>query len=543
MSANYPGTTVSYSKGLLQIDGLKSTLIDVPGTYALDTGTEAEVIANNFLDEGGDMIVFVLDASNLERNLYLALQVLDRGFPTLVALNLMDVADSRGIVIDIETLEKELGVPIVATTAVKGQGIDKLKEEIAKILCGKHTVTDVKFGSDYWEEAEKIASRVQKNKERQETLGDRLDEKMLQPLSGTLIAIAVMLASFGGIVGVGMAVRNFVLRPFFRGVIEPIIRHVVTSLVPAGMWRNILIGEYGFLIKSIEWPLTLMFPYVLSFYIIFAILEDSGYMPRLAALLDSVFKRIGLQGTAMIPFMLGYGCAIPAIMSTRSLSDRRERIVVSTLIAIGVPCISQTGAFISLLGSRSFLLVIALYLVSLTAIFITGRIFMKLNPNPPEPMALELPPLLWPDARTVTKRTWYRLQNITKEALPPLTIVVAMTSILYETGGLHYIGKALSPLVVNWLGLPAEASVGLIAGIVRRELAVLPLLDMNLTNGQLFVGSIVALFYMPCIAVFAILATEFSIREALIVGLITTGLAFFVGGLFNHLFKLVALIF
>ena len=208
MSANYPGTTVSYSKGLLQIDGLKSTLIDVPGTYALDTGTEAEVIANNFLDEGGDMIVFVLDASNLERNLYLALQVLDRGFPTLVALNLMDVADSRGIVIDIETLEKELGVPIVATTAVKGQGIDKLKEEIAKILCGKHTVTDVKFGSDYWEEAEKIASRVQKNKERQETLGDRLDEKMLQPLSGTLIAIAVMLASFGGIVGVGMAVRN-----------------------------------------------------------------------------------------------------------------------------------------------------------------------------------------------------------------------------------------------------------------------------------------------------------------------------------------------
>ena len=245
----------------------------------------------------------------------------------------------------------------------------------------------------------------------------------------------------------------------------------------------------------------------------------------------------------MIPFMLGYGCAIPAIMSTRSPSDRRERIVVSTLIAIGVPCISQTGAFISLLGSRSFLLVIALYLVSLTAIFITGRIFMKLNPNPPEPMALELPPLLWPDARTVTKRTWYRLQNITKEALPPLTIVVAMTSILYETGGLHYIGKALSPLVVNWLGLPAEASVGLIAGIVRRELAVLPLLDMNLTNGQLFVGSIVALFYMPCIAVFAILATEFSIREALIVGLITTGLAFFVGGLFNHLFKLVALIF
>lgn len=286
-----------------------------------------------------------------------------------------------------------------------------------------------------------------------------------------------------------------------------------------------------------------MLPYVVSFYIVLALLEDSGYMPRLAALLDSIFKKIGLQGAAMIPFILGYGCAIPAIMGTRSLSDRRERKVVSTLIAIGVPCISQTGAFISLLGARSFFLVIALYLLSLAAIFITGRIFMRFSPEPPEPLAMELPPLLWPEFRTVSRRTWYRLKSTINDALVPLTIVVAITAILYETGGLHYIGNLLSPLVVKWLGLPAEASVGLIAGIVRRELAVLPLLDMNLTTGQLFVGAIVALFYMPCAAVFGVLASEFSVKEAIGVGLITIFLAFTIGGVFNHLFKLIAFIF
>ncbi|HHV38922.1 MAG TPA: ferrous iron transporter B [Tepidimicrobium sp.] len=543
MTANYPGTTVSYSKGEFNIDDIRLELIDVPGTYALDMGTEAEVIANDFLEEGADVIVIVLDATNLERNLYLALQVLDRGFPTVIALNLMDVAESRGIKIDIEALEDELGVPVVATTAVKGKGIDELKDIIINISGKKGVYSTTDWGEDYWKAAETISKKVQSFERARRTLGDRLDAKMLQPLSGSLIAILVMLAAFAGIVGVGMGVRNFILRPIFNRLIDPIIRYAITSIIPAGVWRNIFIGEYGFLIKSIEWPLTLMLPYVASFYIVLALLEDSGYMPRLAALLDSVFKEIGLQGTAIIPLMLGYGCAIPAIMSTRSLSSRRERVVVSTLISMGVPCISQTGAFISLLGSKSLFLVIALYLISLLTIFISGKMFMRFSPNLPEPMAMELPPLLWPDMGTAAKRTWYRLKSTIVEALLPLTIVVGITAMLYETGGLHYIGRALNPLVVGWLGLPSEASVGLIAGIVRRELAVLPLLDMNLTNTQLFVGAVVALFYMPCVAVFGILTSEFSIREALVVGVITTGLAFFVGGLFNHLFHLISLVF
>ncbi|HHU91833.1 MAG TPA: ferrous iron transporter B [Halanaerobiaceae bacterium] len=543
MSANYPGTTVTYSQGHFEIDGLKLSLVDVPGTYALDMGTEAEVIANEFLEEGADAIVVVLDATNLERNLYLALQVIDRGFPTVVALNLVDVAKSKGIKIDLKALEKELGVPVVATTAVKAQGIEDLKKTVLANLGKKNTSSKEWWKRDYWQAAELIAGKTQTFEEGQKTLGDRLDEKMMQPLAGSLIAIAVTLLSFAGIVGVGMGVRKFLLRPLFDNFIEPVIRAIVISIVPNGVLQNILIGDYGFLIKTIEWPLTLMLPYVVSFYIVLALLEDSGYMPRLAALLDSIFKKIGLQGAAMIPFILGYGCAIPAIMGTRSLSDRRERKVVSTLIAIGVPCISQTGAFISLLGARSFFLVIALYLLSLAAIFITGRIFMRFSPEPPEPLAMELPPLLWPEFRTVSRRTWYRLKSTINDALVPLTIVVAITAILYETGGLHYIGNLLSPLVVKWLGLPAEASVGLIAGIVRRELAVLPLLDMNLTTGQLFVGAIVALFYMPCAAVFGVLASEFSVKEAIGVGLITIFLAFTIGGVFNHLFKLIAFIF
>ncbi len=542
MTANYPGTTVAFSQGTMELANKKIDLIDVPGTYALDTGNPAERIANKFLGEHGDGVLLILDATNLERNLYLAFQVLERGLPVVIALNLTDVAQSRGIFIDEKALAQELGVPVIPTQAINGKGILELKAELIKSLLTKKSISPQRFGPDYWQHAERIALQVVRYERRQLTWGEQLDKWILRPGTGGLIAVLVSLATFGIVVGVGMGLRKFILKPFFFSLIEPAIRLGVSSFISEGMLQNILIGEYGFLIKSIEWPLTLVFPYVLSFYVLLGLLEDSGYLPRLATLMDIIFRKLGLQGTNIIPFMLGYGCAIPAILSTRAVGEKRERIVVSTLIAIGIPCISQTGAFISLLGDRSIILIIALYWLALLTIYITGIILNRFSVLPEHPLILELPPLLMPNRKVIAKRTWIRLRHFAKDALVPLTGAVAFTAVLYETGGLAYIGELLRPLVVGWLGLPAEASVALIMGIVRRELAVLPLIDMNLSLAQLFVGSVMALFYMPCIAVFGILASEFGMRVAFTIGIVTIGLAFLMGGLFNLFFQLVALL-
>jgi len=152
-----------------------------------------------------------------------------------------------------------------------------------------------------------------------------------------------------------MFLRNFLLLPFFRGLIFPHMIAGLQSIIPEGIVLNILIGEYGFLIKGIEWPITLVLPYVLSFYAAFSFLEDSGYLPRLGILLDGIFNKIGLSGTNIIPILLGYGCAIPAITSTRAMNTYKERVIVSTMISLSIPCISQTGAFISLLSTQSIM--------------------------------------------------------------------------------------------------------------------------------------------------------------------------------------------
>ncbi|NMA55454.1 MAG: ferrous iron transporter B [Firmicutes bacterium] len=538
MTANYPGTTVSFSQGSMELAGQKVDIIDVPGTYALDTGNPAERIANEFLAGYGDVVLLILDATNLERNLYLAFQILEKKLPVVIALNLMDVAQKRGLIIDVEALAEELGVPVIPTQAIYGRGIPELKAKLRENLLLKQSISAREFGPDYWHQAERIASRVVSHRHRRLTLSERLDKWMLQPGPGSLIAAFILLITFGIVVGIGMGLRKFILKPLFFFLIEPAIRSGVTALVPAGIVQNVLIGEYGFLIKSIEWPLTLVFPYVLSFYVLLGLLEDSGYMPRLATLMDTVFRRLGLQGTNIIPFLLGYGCAVPAILSTRAVGERRERIVVSTLIAIGIPCISQTGAFISLLGERSVLLIIALYAIALITMYAVGLVLNRFSVLPDRPLILELPPLLLPNAEIIAKKTLVRLRHFAQDALIPLTGAVAFTAILYETGGLAYVAKLFQPLVVGWLGLPAEASIGLIMGIVRRELAVLPLIEMNLTLSQLFVGSVVALFYLPCVGAFGVLASEFGLKVALAIGLFTIGLAFFIGGLFNHLFQL-----
>lgn len=214
------------------------------------------------------------------------------------------------------------------------------------------------------------------------------------------------------------------------------------------------------------------FPLCFTFFIVFSFLEDSGYLPRLGVLLDAIFRRFGLAGSNVIPFMMGYGCAVPAILGTRTAQTRKERVISVTLITIAVPCTAQTGAFIVLLGDRSLGALLFVYLISFLAIFVTGMVLNKTLKGFTKPMVLEIPNLLMPNANTLFKKILMKIKHYLKEAQGPMFYGILLAALLVETGSLVHIGRFLEPLTTQWLGLPKEASLALILGIIRRELAV-----------------------------------------------------------------------
>ncbi len=209
--------------------------------------------------------------------------------------------------------------------------------------------------------------------------------------------------------------------------------------------------------------------------------------------------------------------------------------MVAALVSLAVPCVAQTGALISLLAERSLGAVAGLFLLSVAALLLAGVLLHRLLPGQSPDTVIEVPELLLPRGDVILKRNWQRLKNFLTDGALPMVAAVGVAALLYETGLMSHIGRLLSPLVVTWLHLPQEAATPLVLGIFRRELAVLPLLDMDLTTLQLATGAVVGLFYVPCIAMVGVLGREFGLRMALGVLVITTSVAFLMGGIIARL--------
>ncbi len=533
--ANYPGTTVDYTEGEVTFEGVSARLIDVPGTYTLDAANEAEQVAVDMLEKDPDLVICVLDAKNLESSIYLALQVLQRRLPTVMVVNRVDLLAEEGKRLDVQALSEELQLPVLPTIAVSNQGIDKLRETIAGVLTGQLNPIP-RSPEPRWRYAEEIyhravvGSRVSASTSRQ-TLGDAA----MRPWPGILIAIAVLGGSFAVVVGLGMALRRFVLLPIFADLVTPNIVSAVEQVVPAGSLRNIMIGEYGFLTKGIEWPLTLVMPYVISFYLALSVLEDTGYMPRLGVLLDGLCNKIGLSGAGIVPLLLGYGCGIPAIMSTRALPSRKNRMMVALMVSLSVPCMAQTGAFISLLAAHSVSALVFVAFLSIVALIFFGSMLNFLLPGEPPQTVMEMPDMLLPRFHVTVKKLWMHTKHYLGDAVLPVIGGVAVAAVLYETGLMVQLGEFLSPVVSGWLHLPEDAAVPILLGVFRRELTVLPLMEMQLSTLQLTVGSVVALFYVPCVAMLAMLMREFNFMFAALTMFVTTSSAFVIGGVVAHL--------
>ncbi len=532
MVSNYAGTTVEFAEGKLKLGDDQFILKDVPGVYNIEAARdEAEKVAVRMLQSKPSAVICVLDATNLESSLHLLTQVLEYDLPVLAVLNKQDLAQKRNTDINHDYLQSVFQIPITPTVATTGEGFQALLKKLFDVVTAGKPRRHIPDKQDYdrWQNIENIIAKAVRM--RPGTDSGQKQDILIKPWPGIPIAIALMAVMFATVIGLGMGLRQFVLLPFFRDLLFPQLENLVNAFIEQPLLRNILIGEYGFLIKGIEWPFSLVLPYVISFYMVLSILEDSGYLPRLGILLDGVFAKIGLNGSCVIPLLLGYGCGIPAIMATRTLPSRKLRIIIAQMVCFAVPCVSQTGAFISLLAERSIAAVIGIFLVSLAAMVLIGLVLDKVLKRPLPHTLVELPQLLWPKPRTLFKKVLMRVRRFIVDGAVPMIIAVFFASLLYELGVLKAAGEFLSPVISGWLNMPSEAAVPLILGIVRRELTVLPLIDMDLTSVQFFTGAIVALFYVPCIAMIASLAKEFSIKVAAATLFATTFAALFLGGI------------
>lgn len=534
-TANYTGTTVSFTRGTMQLFSDEAELIDVPGIYSLSVESVAEQVAVDFLERGADAIIFVLDATNIEQSLHLAYDLMKGDLPLIFVLNLTDVAERKGILIDVEALEEELGQRVIPTVAIRNIGLKRVMAEIRTHL---HATEPMPLPKRDVRPIEDVVARVETFEEKEPTLLDKIGDWSMAPKTGVPIAFLVMLVSFALVVGGGKALRSVLLLPLVNDVWTPLMEWLVGLFLADGTLKQMLVGEYGVLIKGVEWPFALILPYVFFFYIILSILEDSGYMPRLGALVDGILRRMGIQGSNIVPFMMGYGCAVPAIIGTRTSTSMKERLIVATVVSVAIPCASQTGAFVALLGDQSLVLLIGIFLISMVFAFVAGVIVDKTLPGDQTPLLMEIPNLLVPERSTVVKKVKNRTKSFMVEAELPMLAGIAIAAVIVETGLMDSVAVWMEPLIETWLGLPKEASLALLLGFIRRELAVLPLLDLGLSTSQLFVGSIVALLYLPCLSVFGVLVKEFGVKIASTISVTTIVLALLIGGLVNQLIQL-----
>ncbi|NLA84785.1 MAG: ferrous iron transporter B [Clostridiales bacterium] len=559
VSSNYAGTTVSFMKGTLRIKETDYTLIDVPGTYSLSATSEAEDVAIRFLSSHPKAILFVLNAADLEGSIKLALEVLDYNIPMVAALNLSDVAKRQGKEINVKLLEQQLGIPIIPTVAVKNQGLKELKQKLEEVLAeGSNNNSQAKGCTgcagcsgcpkgtailSYWERAREIVSVCVKDTNAEPSRLDKFGDALIRPWPGILLSVIILLISLGVVVGAGKGLRAVLLLPLVNKGIVPLFESLFSRISMPEVLYNVLIGQYGIFRISFEWILALVMPYVILFQLVFSFLEDSGILPRMAVLFDNIMRKLGVQGGSLINIMLGFGCAVPAIIGTRTATTRKERLIVSTIVCFSVPCISQTGALISLLADYSYWLVLAVFLTGALVFATIAKITGRMLKGKVDPLVIEIPNLLIPERKAYFKKFFVRVKQFLVEAEGPMLLAVVFAAILAETGLLAGISNLLKPLVSGWLGLPPEASMSLILGIIRREMSVAPLLALNLSGLQMYVGAVVSLVYVPCLSVFGILAKEFNFRVALSIVAGTVFTALTLGGILNHLGQLLLMIF
>ncbi|MBN1365037.1 MAG: ferrous iron transporter B [Syntrophaceae bacterium] len=540
ITSNYTGTTVSYTQGSMKLGEDQVEVIDVPGTYTLEPTCEAEEVALRMIDSG-DVIINVVNATNLERNLYLTLQLLERKVKLIVALNMWDDTRHQGINIDLDALLRILGVPVIPTVATTGEGIKTLVENIPKAVSLE---IPARSHEERWIAVGKIIEQVQQVTHRHHTFSERLADASVRSFSGAIIALVVLAMAFIVIRFIGETLISYVFDPFFENCWTPVLTSFSVLLGGKVFLHNILIGtliegkvdfvqSFGLLSSGFYVPFAMVLPYIISFYLVLGVLEDTGYLPRLAILADTFMHRLGLHGYAIIPTLLGFGCNVPAILSTRILESKRERFIAATLISIAIPCAALQAMIFGLLGSYGWKYVAIVYGTLFVVWMVLGLIIRQAVKGFTPELLIEIPPYRWPPWKATLQKLWMRTRGFLMEAVPMILGAILLVNVLFFLGVFEAIADFTAPVVNGVLGLPKEAVTALVVGFLRKDVAVGMLAPLALTAKQLVVGCVVLAMFFPCIATFVVLLRELGVINMLKSATIMVTAALVTGGLLN----------
>lgn len=508
VTGNFHGTTVTFTESRVRVAGEVIELVDLPGTYTLEGGSPAEEQAARYLDSRDvDVIINVADATNLAAGLELSLELLPLKKPVILALNMMDEAARLGLKIDGPGLSQELGIAVLPLVASKGRGVKRLFTKALEVGSSERINGHVSSDAEArHKRAGELARKFITQGERRYTWRDRIDDVLLHPFWGYAVLLFVLSLFFQAVYGIGKLTEPPLLALFdllTRGALSPFGAGTLISEIVLGVMQGIAAG------------VAIVLPYLLPFLFGLGFLEDIGYLPRIAFLMDSLMHRIGLHGKAIVPFILGYGCNVPAVMSTRTLEEPRDRYLAAALATL-VPCAARLAV---VFGLVAFYLgpvaAFGLYLFNLLVIAVVGRILSSMMPEDTPGLIMEVPPYRMPTWRNVLSKSWFRVREFVVEAWPLLIVGSAVLAVLNYLGLAFLLNGLARPL--TWvMGLPSETGVPLIFGIFRKELSLIMLgqalgtmdFDAALTSAQMLVYATFVMFYLPCLATLAVLKRE-----------------------------------
>jgi ferrous iron transport protein B len=599
--SNYPGTTVEIARGSLALEGARVEIIDTPGVGSLIPSSEDERVSRDILLTGPvpRAVVVVADAKNLERSLALVLEVGETGLPLVLALNMMDEASTRGLDVDTPALSACLGVPVVPTVAVLHQGVRELtaalpaarpiearpsyppaleaaiaeasaragggpgsRTRAIDALCrgaapasagapapspdplalqlGEPVATAV-VGARF-REAARIAGRVRQANGRPRPgrrLSRGLERATTHPRVGLLLLAAVLFVTyeFVGVFGAGTLVQLLEAR-LFGEWINPAAIALADRLLGPGAVRDLLVGPYGLLTMALTYSLALVLPIVGTFFIAFGVLEDSGYLPRLAVMANRGFRVLGLNGKAVLPMVLGLGCDTMATLTTRVLETPKERLIVILLLALGVPCSAQLAVSLALLQPLGPSALLIWGGVVAAVIVVVGRLAAIVLPGHGSDFVLELPPLRVPRLGNIAVKTLARVEWYLREAVPLFVLGTLLLFVGDRLGALVAIERLAAPLVVGGLGLPPEAAQAFVIGFLRRDFGAAGLFRLvaegRMNPAQVLVATVTMTLFIPCIANFLMIVKERGARTAFGIAAVVFPLAFGVGALLHQ---------
>ncbi len=355
-----------------------------------------------------------------------------------------------------------------------------------------------------------------------------------------LLFILWITYEFVGVFGAQTSVK-FLEETLFGKWLLPPITSLIHRLIPIPFFQEFFIGPYGVITMALTYAIAIVLPIVGCFFLVFGLMEDSGYLPRLAVMTNQIFKKMGLNGKAVLPMVLGLGCDTMATMTTRILETEKDRTIVTLLLALGVPCSAQLGVILGMFaGLPAFYLLIWVSIMA-AIIVVVGYLAAQIIPGEPSDFILEIPPLRVPQLSNVVVKTLARIEWYLKEAVPLFILGTLILFTLHKTKMLILLERAATPLIVYFLGLPPKATEAFIIGFLRRDYGAAGLFMLakegQLNSHQILVSLITITLFIPCIAQFFMMAKERGLRKTLWISAVIIPLAFGVGGMVNFLLK------